>query len=477
MVEENKKNPHAIFFPYPQQGHVNPAVHFATKLASLGFTITFVNTHFIHHRISRSAGGEDIFSGARRSGLDIRYETISDGFPVGFDRSLNHDQFMEGVLHVLPAHVDDLVGNLVKNDDGNDISVLIADTFFVWPSTIAKKYNLFHVSFWTEPALVLSLYYHMDLLRRNGHFGGQDNRCDTIDYIPGIQAIDPKDVMSYLQPTCPDIFSVVHRIIYKAFKQVKDADFIIINSVQELEDETIAALDRNNPTYSIGPIFPDGFTRSQVSTSLWSESDCTQWLDTKPQGSVLYISFGSNAHTTKQVIHEIAHGLSQIDVSFIWVLRDDIVSDEPQPLPFGFEVKVQGRGLVVRWCNQNKVLSHSAIGGFLTHCGWNSILESLWCEVPLLCFPVYTDQFTNRKLVVDDWKVGLNLCDGESVQSDEVVKKIEGLIGGELGERLRVRLKEVKGVLDGAWSSGGSSERQFTKFVEDVKVKIDQRCK
>ncbi|GAB2216077.1 hypothetical protein Droror1_Dr00023844 [Drosera rotundifolia] len=134
-----------------------------------------------------------------------------------------------------------------------------------------------------------------------------------------------------------------------------------------------------------------------------------------------------------KVIHEITHGLSQIDVSFIWVLRDDIVSDEPQPLPFGFEV----------------ASPRKRIG----------------------------DQFTNRKLVVDDWKVGLNLCDGESVQSDEVVKKIEGLIGGELGERPRVRLKEVKGVLDGAWSSGGSSERQFTKFVEDVKVKIDQRCK
>lgn len=476
MVEENKKSPHAIFFPYPLQGHVIPAVHFATKLASLGFTITFVNTQFIHHQITKSAGDDDIFAEAWRSGLDIRYETFSDGFPIGFDRSLNHDQFMEGVLHVLPAHVDELVGKLVKYDD--DISMLIADTFFVWPSTIAKKYNLLYVSFWTEPALVLSLYYHMDLLRSNGHFGGQDNRHDAIDYIPGIPAIDPKDLMSYLQPKCEDIFSVVHRIIYKAFNEVKNADFIIINSVQELEHEIIAALDRNNPTYAIGPIFPNGFTQRQVSTSLWSESDCTQWLDSKPQRSVLYMSFGSYAFTTKHVIHEIALGLAQSDVSFIWVLRDDILgSDKQRPLPDGFEEKVQGRGLVVQWCNQNKILSHVAVGGFLTHCGWNSILESVWCEVPLLCFPLYTDQFTNRKLVVDDWKIGDNLCEAQAVQRDEVTRKVEDLIGGELGKGLRVQVKKIKGVLDGAWASGGSSARQFSRFIEDVKVKIDKRSK
>lgn len=157
--------------PYPFQGHVIPFVHLATKLASDGFTITFVNTESIHHRISQAdiSSGTDIFSGARKSGLDIRYATVTDGLPLGFDRSLNHDQHMECILHVFSAHVDELVGKLVAESDP-PVTCLIADTFYVWGSMVAEKYGIVNVSFWTEPALVLTLYYHLHLLRANGHF-------------------------------------------------------------------------------------------------------------------------------------------------------------------------------------------------------------------------------------------------------------------------------------------------------------------
>lgn len=173
-MENNHSKPHAVLFSYPLQGHVIPAVHLAIKLASNGFTVTFVNTRAVHHQIIKSQSldtpSEDvnIFDGVCKSSLDIRYVTISDGFPIGFDRSLNHDQFWEGVLHDFPAHVDELVAELVRSDP--PVTCLIADTFFVWPTMIAAKYNLVNVSFWTEPVLVLTLYYHIYLLRENGHF-------------------------------------------------------------------------------------------------------------------------------------------------------------------------------------------------------------------------------------------------------------------------------------------------------------------
>lgn len=161
---------HALLIPYPFQGHVNPFVHLAIKLASQGITVTFVNTHYIHHQI----GSGDIFAGVRsESGLDIRYATVSDGLPIGFDRSLNHDQYQSSLLHVFSAHVEELVASLVGEEDG--VNVMIADTFFVWPSVVARKFGLVCVSFWTEAALVFSLYYHMDLLRLHGHFGAQGN--------------------------------------------------------------------------------------------------------------------------------------------------------------------------------------------------------------------------------------------------------------------------------------------------------------
>lgn len=172
MGDRRTENPHAILIPVPLQGHIIPAVVLAVKLASKGFTITFINTESIHHSItkslSHSSTNEDIFLEARKSGLDIRYATVTDGLPLGFDRSLNHDQFIECLFHEFPAHVDEIVGNLVKHDPS--ISCLIADTFHSWALMISNKYKLVNISFWTEPALVLTLYYHLDLLKKNGHY-------------------------------------------------------------------------------------------------------------------------------------------------------------------------------------------------------------------------------------------------------------------------------------------------------------------
>ncbi|KAK4432461.1 UDP-glycosyltransferase 86A1 [Sesamum alatum] len=460
--------------PYPLQGHVIPFTNLAIKLASNGFTITFINTESIHHQISKAKGrpvGQDVFSEARKSGLDIRYATVSDGFPVGFDRSGNHDQFFEGILHVFSAHVDEIVGNLVREDP--TINSIIVDTFYVWGSVIADKYELVNISFFTEPALVFTLYYHVELLRKNGHFASRENRADAIDYIPGVKSIMPSDLMSYFQDK-DDISTIVHQIIHKAFEDVKKADFIICNTIQEFEEETVSSLHQKQPFYSIGPIFAPGFTKSCAFTSLWSESDCNQWLNAKPNGSVLYVSFGSYAHTTKHEIDEVANGLLLSGVNFIWVLRPDIVSsDETDILPIGYEDRVKDRGLVVPWCCQVEVISHPAVGGFLTHCGWNSILESIRCGVPLICYPLLTDQFTNRKLVVDDLKIGINLCDKKSILSrNGVLEKINYLMGGKKSEEIKEQVKKVREILDDAMATDGSSVANFNRFVKDLETKI-----
>lgn len=173
---ENNDKLHALLMPLPLQGHVIPFIHLAMKLASHGVTVTFVNTQSIDHLIvesnSQNTAG-DIFAGARDSGLDIRYTTISDGSPLDFDRSLHHDQFFERFLEVVTDRVDELVGKLVEEDGGQTVNCLIADTFYAWPSVIAEKHGLVNVSFWTETLLVFTLYYHWDLIRSHSHCGTQ----------------------------------------------------------------------------------------------------------------------------------------------------------------------------------------------------------------------------------------------------------------------------------------------------------------
>ncbi|GFP83198.1 UDP-glycosyltransferase 86a1 [Phtheirospermum japonicum] len=468
---QNLKNlHHIIIIPPPFQGHINPSIQLTLQLASKGFIVTFINTQATHHQITKSKsreGNDDVFAG---SGLDIRYRTISDGFPLSFDRSLHREQFMMGRIHVYPAHVDEIVGQLVGLDPRP--TCLVADTFSTWGDDVARRYGLVFVSLWTQPALVLSVYCHVDLLKKNGHYGSKNNRKDTIDYIPGVKPLDPQDLVSYLQET--DTSTAMHQVIHKAFSDVKKADFIICNTVEELEPESISSLKEIRPTYPIGPLFPSHFTSPSVEMSLWSESNCNRWLDNKPHGSVLYASFGSYARINIEDIEAIANGLLLSGVNFIWVLRPDIVSSEvTEVLPDGFRESVGNKGLVVPWCKQNAVLSHPSVGGFLTHCGWNSILESVWVGVPLICFPLVGDQITNRKVVVDDWKIGINLCEGKNVSCNEVAERIKLLMSGGTSDELRKNIGRVKKLSKNALSSIGSSRISFDKFVEDVKAKIE----
>ncbi|EXC16162.1 UDP-glycosyltransferase 86A1 [Morus notabilis] len=465
-MENNNSKPHAIMFPLPYQGYVTPSIQLAMKLASKGFTITFVNTEFIHHQIITSSqpdystvdggsGDDDIFDKARDLGLDIRYKTMTDGFP---------------------AHVDELVGNLVKSDPS--VSCLIADTFYTWAPLISQKYKLVNISFWTQPALVFNIYYHMDFLITDGHFPPQYNLKDTaIDYIPGVKAIEPKDLSSYLQETDKG----PHEFFDKVFKEVKSADFILCNTIQELESDTIFALQEKKPIFAISPqvLSPFGFAKSStVPTSLRAKFDCSQWLNTKPRGSGLYISFGSFISPKKCDIEEIAHGVLFSGMNFVWVLHHDAVScEESCVLPFGFEDMIKDKGLIVPWCNQVEVLSHPSIGGFLTHCGWNSILESLQCSgVPLLCFPLKGDQITNRKLVVDDWRIGLNLCDRKPLTRLEAADKIKCLMSGKSdGHELLEQVIKVRQTVGNAMAKDGSCEKNLHQFIVDVKVKIGER--
>ncbi|KAK4419225.1 UDP-glycosyltransferase 86A1 [Sesamum alatum] len=484
MGEKFAMKPHAIMISVPYQGHLNPFVHLAIKLASKGFAITFVHTGDVHHQISKSpqnlnspsgSNEVDIFSEARDSGLDICYTTISDGFPLEFDRVQNADEYWESLFHDFPSCVDEFIGNLIESSDPSLLPFLVTDTVYSWPATIAKKYNLVNVSFWTEPALVFAIdNYYFDLLRTNGHFPLTDDPEYSIDYIPGVESISSKDVMPYLQET--DTTTVTHKILIRAFEEVKKADFILHNTVQELEHYTLSTLNQKQPTYAIGPVnFSTECIKTRVSKSLLFETDCSKWLDSKPPSSVLYVSFGSIVQTNKQVIEAIAQGLLLSEVSFIWVIRPKIVSyidDDKNVLPAGFEDNVKDKGLIVPWCNQNAILSNPAVGGFLTHCGWNSILESMSCGVPMICYPIMCDQPTNRKLVVNDWKIGVNLCDGVSFNGAEVASKIKQLMSEETSVGIRNEMMKYRSLLHDAVAEEGSSERNLDQFIKDLREKM-----
>ncbi|XP_047959177.1 UDP-glycosyltransferase 86A1-like [Salvia hispanica] len=452
---------HAIMVAFPFQGHITPYMNLAMKLASKGILVTFVHLEFIHHKLLSSLSEPDPFPLAQKSGLDIRYTTISDGFPM--DHNRDDDQYWEFMLLNFWIRVDEFVGKLIRSDP-DLVPFLVTDTLFTWQTAVAEKHNLLRVSFWTEPALVFSLTYHAQLLRENGHYPCKDHVEEEINYVEGVKSMNTKDLMPYLKEYRSR--TLVHKVQMKAFDEVKKADFILHNTVYELESDTLSALNKIQPNYAVGPI---SFSRNlppSVTRTLWSESDCSVWLQSKPPGSVLYVSFGSSLQDSKQIVGEIAYGLLLSKVSFVWVVREDA------DLPSGFRDEIAERGLVVPWCNQIKVLSDPAVGGFFTHCGWNSVLESMWCGVPMICHPLDYDQPTNRKLVVDDWKVGINLCEGGCVEREEVCEKMNRFMNGGVSERLRKEMKTVRAKLHDALENDGSSEANFEQFVKDLNAKL-----
>ncbi|XP_074315863.1 UDP-glycosyltransferase 86A2-like [Silene latifolia] len=466
-------NNHAIVCPFHRQGHINPSTKLSLNLALKGVTITFLNFEHVQQEITKASGCQSnnnpfkaVNFGQTPVG-DIRYQVVSDGLPVDFDRTgrlMEYlDWYMSGGMY---DQLEKAIGKIVLESTPK-VNVLIIDTFYPWASKLARKFGLRCASFWTQPAIVFNLYYHVHLLRHYRHFDCLDKRIDPIDYIPGLKSIDPKDLMSFLQDKDPS--TKMHKHIFHAFHDVRSVDYVLCNSVQELEHDTISTLQTLIPFYPIGPILLSGPTKTRVPTSLWAESNCSEWLKPKSHGSVLYVSFGSLANFSKNDVMEIAYGLMDSHVDFIWVLRPRTVLDEPNDiLPIGFEDEVRGRGIIVPWTDQVTVLSHQATGGFLTHCGWNSVLESIWHEVSMLCFPVFADQITNRKLVVDDWKIGVNLCEGRTIQRAEISAKIKYFMSQKPREVLKENIRETRNLLQSALKADGSSEKYVNKFIEEL---------
>ncbi|RWW25493.1 hypothetical protein GW17_00010161 [Ensete ventricosum] len=467
---------HALLVTAPYQGHFAPAVDLAIKLAARGFVVTFACTEAFQHQRTASgassADHNDVFAGARSRGLDIRYELVSDGLPVSFDRHSHPDQFYSALLHLLPNHVDELIRKLRLSEAPSTSSSPTPSSRRrpPWPRSMACRASPSGPSRRTIAMAFVCLVLDRYAVRGVG----LDNRRDTITYIPGIPAIEPIHLVSYLRET--DNTTPLQQMIARSFEEVKRCDFVLANTVQELEEETIAVLHHEKPFYAVGPVFPDGFTGGTVMTSLWPQSDCSSWLDSMPPSSVLYVSFGSIASISNKDLEEIAYGVLSSKANFIWVLRPGTSSSGAAvPLPQGFLEASRGRGMVVPWCRQREVLQHPAVGGFLTHCGWNSVAESMWCGVPMLCFPLFSDQPPNRKLVVQNLGIGTDLGEIGEVSRGKVSSRIDDLMGGEGGAELRRKMEEVKKAVQGAVAPHGSSCKNLDQFTADLLRLLSQK--
>lgn len=193
------------------------------------------------------------------------------------------------------------------------------------------------------------------------------------------------------------------------------------------------------------------------------------WLDDKPLGSVAYVSFGSIVMMGPEQMEEFAWGLLDTDNYFLWVVR----ASEADKLPNEFLSKAKEKGLVVPWCGQLEVLAHPSVGCFVTHCGWNSILEALAQGVPMVGVPQWTDQPTNAKYMEDVWGVGIRARPDKMgvFRREEMKTCVKDVMEGEKGKIVKNNAGIMKEIVRRATGHGGSSEKNMDEFVKELFAK------
>jgi len=473
MAGRGHSGVHAIVVPLPGQGHINPMMQLAKKLASMGIAITFVLTQSWHKIITQAYGGTgvDAFAHARTLGLDIRLVAIPDCVPSEFERWNKIHQFYQS-LDNMETHVEELINNLHHQSNVTPVSCIVADTFLGWAVPLAKKFRLLSVSFWTQNISVLSISYHSELVQL---------QAGSVIHIPGVIPILYADLPTSLRPGANPVTA---GIVDRCLERVIQADWLVANSFDGLERCTVEALRDKLPVYCVGPLLPSAYLDpsdprdSVVGTSSRVEMDCAQWLDDKPPKSVIYVSFGSLISVSASQIEEIAMGLKNSEYSFIWVLRHpgQETTEVSAVLPDDFLSKTKERGLVVPWCSQLKVLSHPSTGGFFSHCGWNSTLESISSGLPILGFPLGNEQYTNCRLIADEWKIGLRLRSGDDddkiIGRKEIAENVRRLMEGKEMRRAAERLRDIAKM---EVRKGGSSDNSLESVANGLKAKLIEK--
>ncbi|CAM0905975.1 unnamed protein product [Alopecurus aequalis] len=270
-------------------------------------------------------------------------------------------------------------------------------------------------------------------------------------------------------------------------RRFMEADGVIINTATELEQSILAAIADGRCTQGIPApkIYPIGPVLSlSLNPAAEQPHECVRWLDAQPPASVVLLCFGSAGFSTATQAHEVAHGLERSGHRFLWVLRGPPAAGTLQPtdanlgelLPDGFLERTKEKGMV--WptkAPQKEILAHAAVGGFVTHGGWNSTLESLWFGVPMVPWPLYAEQHLNAFTLVAYMGVAVAMevdrKRNNFVEASELERAVKALMDGDTedGRKAREKATEMKAACRKAVEQGGSSYSALGSLSEDLR--------
>ncbi|KAG2707415.1 hypothetical protein I3760_05G147500 [Carya illinoinensis] len=452
---------HIVVIPYPSQGHINPLLQFAKRLASKGVRATLATTRYTTKSICAP---------------NIGVEPISDGFDVGgFAQALNEDLYLKSFKANGSRTLSELIHKY--QESSSPVTCVVYDSFLPWALDVATQHGIYGASFFTNSATVC----HIFCLKHLGILSLPVNLENEPLLVPGLPPLNFPDLPSFLK--FPESYPAYMAMKLNQYSNLHMADWIFCNSFEELEGEAAESISQLWPAKLIGPMVPSAYLDGRIEddigygASLWEplSKECIKWLEKKPPRSVLYVSFGSMVSLTAEQMEEIARGLQESGSYFLWVVKES----EQAKLPEGFvEYSAKEKGLLVTWCNQLEMLAHQAIGCFVTHCGWNSTLEGLSLGVPMVGVPQWADQLTDAKFVGEIWEVGLRAKEDEKgvVRKEEFVMCLKEVMEGERSHEIKKNAMKWRELAKQSVSEGGSSDKRINEFVEQLMLRVNDKA-
>jgi len=406
----------------------------------------------------------------------LSFATFSDGYD---DRSKLGDD-VSHYMSELKRRGSQALTELVMSsaNEGHPFTGLVYTILLPWAADVASGLHLPSALLWIQPATVLDIFYNYfngygDVIRNSNN----DPSC--LVELPGLPLLTSRDMPSFL------LASNTYTFLLPAFQEQLEAlekeskPRILVNTFDALEPEAIRAIEKYN-LIGIGPLIPSAFLDGKDPSDTCFGGDLfkssndhyIEWLNSKPKSSVIYVSFGSLLVLAKRQMEEIARVMLDCGRPFLWVIRaKENGEEEKEEDKLSCREELEEKGMIVPWCSQVEVLSHPSLGCFVTHCGWNSTLESLVSGVPVVAFPQWADQGTNAKLIQDVWKTGVRVTANEDgiVESDEIKRCLELVIGGgEKEEEMRRNAKKWRDLAREATKEGGSSYENLKSFVDEI---------
>jgi len=450
-MAETKSSPkkHVAVLAFPFGSHPLSLLALVRKLAqdAPNVEFSFLNTPKSNHSLFSTAKPDEILP-------NIKAYDVADGVPKGHVLSPNPIEGVELFIKVSPENFRRGL-EMAEAENGMKISCLLTDAFLSFSLEVAEDLHVPWIPVWSPFPYSLSAHVYIDLIRQR--FVNNEVEDTTLECIPGLSQMRVSDLP--MEGILGDIEgSLFSRMLSEVGSVLPRASAVVLNSYEELNPPLLNDDLKTNFRSVLNVGFHTLLNPSQFGSDV---SGCISWLDKQKERSVVYVSFGTVSSPPHNELIALAEALEESGFPFLWSLKDYI----KDLLPKAFVEKTRMQGKIVPWTPQSQVLAHGSIAVFVTHCGSNSVVESIAYGVPMIGRPCFGDHRMIGRMVEDVWGIGVKV-EGGILTKNGLLKSLDFILGHGKGKEMRDKAQALKKTVQCAASPNGPAAKDLSHLVE-----------